>query len=125
MKRALQEALFVLGLLLALAFACGLSVLVWQAWEPRRGHELVFVLNLLAALAALSAAGFWFRSAARPLPPMRAYWSQAPPDDPFAVALRATASDDRVAAALAGASAVCMALATLTQALGAIAEGGR
>jgi hypothetical protein len=119
-KKALKDVLFVLGLLLALALACGLSVLAWRVFrlEPGHGGELVFVLNLVAALAALGAAVFWFRSAARDLPPMKTYWTQAPPDDPLVMALQAGVRDNRIAAALAGVSAACMALATLMQALG-------
>lgn len=73
-------------------------------------------MNLVSALAALGAAGYWFRSAARDLPPMVAYWDRAPPGDPLFQALQAGVRDNRMAAFLAGVAALSMAVATLAQA---------
>lgn len=67
-------------------------------------------LDLGAALFALAAAAFWFVSAYGKLPPMVAYYDQAPPDDPFYVAVKLSAKMNRWAAFLSGLSALCMAL---------------
>jgi hypothetical protein len=68
------------------------------------------VLNFVSAVSAFGASVFWFRSAGD-LPPMRAYWGQAPPTDPFIMAIQAAARNNRWAALLAGVSALCSALA--------------
>lgn len=78
-------------------------------------RTFIIMLNLVSALAALGAAGYWFRSAARDLPPMRTYWDGTPPDDPLFQALQAGVRDNRMAALLAGVSALSMAAATLAQ----------
>jgi hypothetical protein len=79
-------------------------------------RALVFGLNLASALAALGAAVFWFRSAARDLPPMLTYWDRAPPHDPLFQALQASVRDNRWAATLAGVAALLMAVATVVDA---------
>ena len=61
-----------------------------------------------AALFALVAAFFWFRSAYGKPPPMVTYWGSAPSVDPFYQAVKFSAEMNRVAAAFSGASALCM-----------------
>jgi hypothetical protein len=79
--------------------------------------KLAFALNIISAGAAFAAAAFWFKSAAIELPPMVSYFNQAPPNDPFRLALEASARDNRYAAAWAGVSALTLALATVTSLL--------
>jgi hypothetical protein len=66
-------------------------------------------LDLSAALAAIVAAVFWFLSAYGKLPPMITYWDGAPPNDPFYVAVKFSASMNRWAAGFSGVSALLMA----------------
>lgn len=67
-------------------------------------------LDVAAALFAFFAAVFWFLSAYGKLPPMLTYWDAAPENDPFYIAVKFSASMNRWAAGLSGASALCMAL---------------
>lgn len=62
------------------------------------------------AIFALAAAVFWFLSAAGSLPKMVAYWDQAPETDAFFVAIKFSASMNRIAAAFSGLSALCAGL---------------
>jgi hypothetical protein len=64
--------------------------------------------DLCAALFAVIAAILWFMSAAGGLPTMVMYWGAAPLNDPFHVALVASARWNACAAASSGASALCM-----------------
>jgi hypothetical protein len=65
-------------------------------------------LDILAAIFAVVAAGFWFASAWGTLPPMLSYWGGAPANDPFYSAIRFSAQMNTVAAAFSGLSALCM-----------------
>jgi len=65
------------------------------------------ISNLGAAIFALLASGFWFYSAAKPLPPMITYWDQAPANDPFYSAMRASVKFNRWAALFSGLAAFC------------------
>jgi len=65
-------------------------------------------LDIAAAVFAIAAAIFWFLSAYGKLPPMVAYWDQAPEIDPFYVAVKFSAEMNRWAAGLSGLSASCM-----------------
>jgi hypothetical protein len=67
------------------------------------------VLDAPTALFALTAAIYWFRSAARPLPKHETYWDAAPPDDPFVMALQLVTKMNRIAALFSGLSALCAA----------------
>lgn len=60
------------------------------------------------ALSAFIAAVFWFLSAAKDIPPMVAYWSGAPPDDPFFATLVGAAQLNRWAALFSGISAALL-----------------
>ena len=66
-------------------------------------------LDVTAALFAIVAAVFWFRSAYRKLPPFVAYWGQTPDSDPFYKAVRFSAKMNRLAAAFSCASALSLA----------------
>jgi hypothetical protein len=66
-------------------------------------------LDVTAALLALIAAAFWFRSAYRKLPPVVTYWGKTPESDPFYQAVRFSAVMNRWAAGFSGASALSMA----------------
>jgi hypothetical protein len=73
-------------------------------WEP--------IFNTFGTIAALLAAGLWFRSAALPLPPQRHVWNSLPPEqDEFYQSLLAAARWNRWAAACSGVSALCFGLA--------------
>ena len=63
------------------------------------------VCTITAAVLALASAFFWWRSAARSIPAPMTYWDAMPEDAPFIVAVRATARDNAIAAALAGLAA--------------------
>lgn len=63
-------------------------------------------LDVLSALAAFGAALFWFWSAAGKLPPMLTYFDGAPPEDPFYKAFVNSVKRSRIAAILAGLSAL-------------------
>jgi hypothetical protein len=65
-------------------------------------------LDVGTALFALIAAVFWFLSAYGKLPPLIAYWGQAPESDPFYAAVKFSAEMNRWAAGLTGLSALCM-----------------
>jgi hypothetical protein len=65
-------------------------------------------LDIAAAVFAIAAAIFWFLSAYGKLPPMVAYWDQAPEIDLFYVAVKFSAEMNRWAAGLSGLSASCM-----------------
>jgi hypothetical protein len=67
-------------------------------------------LDVGAALLAVAAAIFWFASAYGKLPPMLAYWDQAPASDPFYSAVKFSAEMNKWAALLSGLSASCMGL---------------
>ena len=67
-------------------------------------------LDAAAALTALVAAVFWFLSAYGKIPPLVAYWDQAPETDPFVMAVQYAARMNRWAAGFSGLSALCMAL---------------
>jgi hypothetical protein len=68
-------------------------------------------LNIVGALFALIAAGFWFLSAYGKLPVTIAYWDAAPEDDPFRMALKFSARMNRWAASFSGLSALCVGIA--------------
>jgi hypothetical protein len=67
-------------------------------------------LDMGAALFALVAAVFWFRSAYGPLPAIVTYWGSAPSDDPFYQAVKYSAEMNRWAAGFSSVSALCMGL---------------
>lgn len=67
-------------------------------------------LDIGAALLAFAAAIFWFLSAYGRLPPMVPYWDHVPANDPFYMAVKFSATMNRLAAALSGASALCIGL---------------
>jgi hypothetical protein len=62
-------------------------------------------LDTGAALTAFFAAGLWFLSAYGKLPPMRAYYDQAPDTDPFFKAIKFSARMNSLAAVFSGLSA--------------------
>jgi hypothetical protein len=64
--------------------------------------------DLCAAFFAIIAAILWFISAAGGLPTMVMYWGAAPVNDPFHLALIASARWNACAAASSGTSALCM-----------------
>ncbi|HVA15090.1 MAG TPA: hypothetical protein VNF99_17720 [Stellaceae bacterium] len=68
------------------------------------------ILDIAAATSALAAAVFWFFSAYGKLPPMVAYWGQAPDSDPFFLAVKFSAEMNRWAAGFSGISALCIGL---------------
>jgi hypothetical protein len=63
-------------------------------------------LNILIGLSALAAAVLWFWSASMALPQMGSYWDQAPPTDPFYVAVKRAARVSAWAAGFTGVSAL-------------------
>lgn len=65
-------------------------------------------LDISAALFAFVAAAFWLLSASGTLPQMLTYWGGTPPNDPFYLAMRFSASMNTCAAVLSGISALCM-----------------
>jgi hypothetical protein len=65
-------------------------------------------LDIGAALFALVAAIFWFRSAYGKFPPLIAYYDQTPENDPFYSAVKFSAEMNKWAAGLSGFSALCM-----------------
>jgi len=73
--------------------------------------KLVSWLDRCSFLLGLAAAGFWWWSAAIPLPTMQSYFDQAPETDPFLMAIRHSSNLNAVAALLTGLS---VALAALT-----------
>lgn len=79
--------------------------------EPRRHDHamLSFVLNLASAGLAILAAVFWFRSAWGRIPQPVLRYGGFDPADPFFKALDASAKSNRIAALLAGLSALLMA----------------
>jgi len=62
----------------------------------------IFALNIVAALAAIIAAVFWFLSAAGKLPPMVTYWDSTPSTDPLYQALQNGVRMNRIAAIFCG-----------------------
>jgi hypothetical protein len=74
------------------------------------GASMGYWLDLGAAVTSLAAAGFWFFSAARRLPPMVAHYDQTPASDPFYSAVRFSAVMNKWAALLSSLSALCMGL---------------
>jgi hypothetical protein len=73
-------------------------------------------LNIASALAAFAASIFWLLSAT-PLPPMNSYYGGVPADDPFFIALQASARLSSRAAQCAALSAFLFAAATILQRL--------
>jgi len=73
-------------------------------------------LNFLSALAALTAAVFWFLSAYPSLPMMVSYWGYVTQSDTFFHALKWSARMSAIAAVFAGLSAALFAFATLLNA---------
>ena len=68
-------------------------------------------LELIAALFALGAAGFWFASASRkPLPQMLTYWGFTPESDPFRRAIVFSAKMNGYAALCSCAAAILAAI---------------
>ncbi len=67
-------------------------------------------LDGVAALTAFVAAVFWFLSAYGKVPPLVAYWDQAPDTDPFVMAVKYAAQMNRWAAGFSGVSALCLGL---------------
>jgi hypothetical protein len=72
------------------------------------------LLEGATAIFALTAAAFWFWSAAHPLPPELTYIGGAPASDPFYAALQEGTALNRFAALFAGLSAGCAGAATVT-----------
>ena len=68
------------------------------------------VLDPATAIFAVGAAWFWFRSASVRLPAPGTYWDKVPETDPWLIATRRSARFNRIAASLAGMSALCSAL---------------
>jgi hypothetical protein len=64
-------------------------------------------LDTGAAIFALIAAAFWFSSAYKSVPSMLSYWDNAPPDDPFFVAVKRSAFFNCWAAGFSALSALC------------------
>jgi hypothetical protein len=64
------------------------------------------VLEGISFLTALAAAVFWFWSAAIQLPAPGTYWTKAPENDPFLMAIRHSANLNGIAAILTGISVV-------------------
>ena len=73
---------------------------------------LVFILNIVAALAALAAAFFWFQSAAVRLPPTPIAFDVTAKNDKLHEALQSAARLNRWAAAFSGISALSVGLST-------------
>ena len=67
-------------------------------------------LDICTAAFAFVASIFWFLSARGSLPLMGSYWDRAPPNDPFYVDVKFSATMNRWAAGLSGLSALCMSL---------------
>jgi hypothetical protein len=67
-------------------------------------------LDIITALFAFIAAGFWFVSAYGKLPPLIAYWDATPATDPFYQAVKFSALMNRWAAAFSGISALSFAV---------------
>jgi hypothetical protein len=77
--------------------------------DPTRNiNRFAAWLDILTAVFAVVAAGFWFASAAGALPPILSYWGGVPADDPFYSAIRFSAKMNAFAAVFSGVSAVCM-----------------
>ena len=74
-----------------------------------------FALGIASAAMAIGSAIFWWRSAARSIPPLETYWDQMPDDAPFLVAMKKTSADNRTAAALSGLAAIFGALSIAIQ----------
>ena len=72
-----------------------------------------FIFGVLSAVAGCGSAFFWWRSAVRVIPAPMTYWDEMPEDAPFLVAFRKTSADNRIAAALSGATALLGALSVL------------
>jgi hypothetical protein len=72
-------------------------------------------LDIGAAIFAFVAAVFWFLSAYGKLPPMVAYWDQAPANDPFYIAVKFSAQMNRWAAGFSCLSALCMGFRLFTR----------
>ena len=70
-------------------------------------------LSIVSAIFAFGAAAFWFAAGFGKLPPMTTYWNATPSDDPFFQALRRGVVMNRIAAVLAGLSALTMGVAVL------------
>ena len=78
--------------------------------------RIPLILAILSAFAGCGSAFFWWRSAARAIPPLETYWDQMPDDAPFMVAIRKTSADNRIAAALSGVTALLAGLSVMSQA---------
>ena len=68
-----------------------------------------------ASFFAFVAAIFWFISAYGKLPKMSTYWDETPPDDPFYMAIKFSASMNRWAAGFSGLSALSIVASILTK----------
>jgi hypothetical protein len=64
------------------------------------------VLDFVAAIAAFGAASFWFMSAATDFPAPGTYWDSIPETDPWLIANRKSARQNKLAAKCAGVSAL-------------------
>ena len=73
-------------------------------------------LGILASITGTMSAVFWWRSAARPIPPPQiGFGGTLGKDDNFMPALTATARDNRIAAAFSGLTAILTVLSTVAQ----------
>ena len=82
--------------------------------EPveERAVSAFSMMDFAIAVSALYAALFWFLSAITTLPPMKAYWDEAPPDDPYTVVVKRAARLNTWAAGFTSLSAVLAFLKT-------------
>lgn len=80
-------------------------------------RSLAFALSLLSAAFAFGAAVFWFLSVAKKLPPMGNYFDKTPEADPFYCAFKFTVRMNKLAALLAGLSALTLGTSLVVQAL--------
>jgi hypothetical protein len=71
--------------------------------------RIAFWLDLATAIFAAISAAFWLMSAWGPVPKMAMYWGAAPSNDPFLMAVRASAHWNFWAAVFSALTAVCMA----------------
>jgi len=78
---------------------------------------LVVVLDLLTVGSAFTSAYHWHQ-ASWDLPPPGTCFDGCPPTDPFQVALKQSAEQNREAAKFAGAAALTLGLATLLRMFG-------
>jgi hypothetical protein len=75
--------------------------------QPAEKSPMQATFDLLTAVFALTAAGFWFASAAKNAPLPITYWDQTPANDPFVQAVGFATRMNRFAALFSALSAAC------------------